>query len=90
MPPCWWRERAPFYAIRVHPGDIGASIELVTDEHARVLGADGRPVRGLYACGNDMDSLMAGAYPGLGITLGPAMTFGYRAAMRAADADNQA
>jgi succinate dehydrogenase/fumarate reductase flavoprotein subunit len=76
--------RPPFYAIRVHPGDIGASIGLVTDEHARVLGADDRPVQGLYACGNDMDSLMAGVYPGPGITLGPAMTFGYVAARHAA------
>lgn len=74
----------PFYAIRVWPGDIGASIGLVTDENACVLNADDRPVPGLYACGNDMDSLMAGAYPGPGITLGPAMTFGYLAARHAA------
>jgi succinate dehydrogenase/fumarate reductase flavoprotein subunit len=74
----------PFYAIRVYPGDIGASIGLVTDENACVLDADDRPLPGLYACGNDMDSLMAGAYPGPGITLGPAMTFGYLAARHAA------
>ncbi|MDS1048497.1 hypothetical protein RJ615_20435 [Klebsiella pneumoniae] len=30
--------------------------------------------------GNDMDSLMAGTYPGPGITLGPGLTFGYLAA----------
>jgi succinate dehydrogenase/fumarate reductase flavoprotein subunit len=77
-------ERPPFYAIRVYPGDIGASIGLVTDEHARVLRADDRPIAGLYACGNDMDSLMAGAYPAPGITLGPALTFGYLAAHHAA------
>jgi succinate dehydrogenase/fumarate reductase flavoprotein subunit len=76
--------QSPFYAIRVYPGDIGASIGLVTDESARVLDADDRPVPGLYACGNDMDSLMAGTYPGPGITLGPAMTFGYLAACHAA------
>ena len=29
------------------------------------------PHPGLYAVGNDMDSLMAGTYPGPGITLGP-------------------
>lgn len=74
----------PFYAIEVYPGDIGASCGLVTNESAQVLGADGTPIEGLYACGNDMDSLMAGCYPAPGITLGPAMTFGYLAARHAA------
>ena len=58
----------------------------MTDEHARVLRADDRPVAGLYACGNDMDSLMAGVYPAPGITLGPALTFGHLAARHAARA----
>jgi hypothetical protein len=34
----------------------------------------------LYACGTDMNSIMCGSYPGPGITLGPAMTFGWLAA----------
>ena len=34
-------------------------------------------IPGLYATGNDMNSIMAGAYPGAGITLGPALTFGF-------------
>jgi succinate dehydrogenase/fumarate reductase flavoprotein subunit len=74
----------PFHAIRVYPGDIGASVGLTTDGDARVLGADGRPIPGLYACGADMDSMMAGTYPGPGVTIGPAMTFGYLAARHAA------
>ncbi|MEQ9331545.1 FAD-dependent oxidoreductase [Thalassobaculum sp.] len=74
----------PFYAIRVWPGDIGASVGLVTDADARVLDGTGNPVPGLYACGNDMDSMMAGIYPGPGITIGPAMTFGWIAARHAA------
>lgn len=75
---------APFYAIEVRPGDIGASVGLVTDADARVLDPAGRPVPGLYACGNDMDSMMAGIYPGPGITIGPAMTFAWIAARHAA------
>ena len=40
--------------------------------------------KGLYACGNDMQSVMNGAYPGPGITLGPALVFGYIAGRGAA------
>ena len=70
----------PFYSIEVYPGDIGASVGLVTDANARVVAANNEPIPGLFACGNDMDSVMAGVYPGPGITIGPAMTFGYIAA----------
>jgi succinate dehydrogenase/fumarate reductase flavoprotein subunit len=73
-------ETTPFFAIRIYPSDLGTSAGLLTDGAARVLGADGRPVPGLYACGNDMNSIMDGAYPGPGITLGPALVFGYLAA----------
>jgi hypothetical protein len=45
-----------------------------------VLDSVGTPIGNLYACGNDMNSIMNGAYPGPGITLGPALTFGYLAA----------
>ena len=38
------------------------------------------PIARLYACGNDMHSVMGGNYPGLNITLGPAIVFGYAAA----------
>ena len=40
---------APFYAVRIYPGDIGAARRLVTDTHANVLGADNQPIPGLYA-----------------------------------------
>ena len=49
-----------------------------------MLRDDASPIAGLYACGNDMASIMAGAYPGPGITIGPGMTFGFIAARRAA------
>ena len=63
---------APFYALRLYPSDIGTSAGLVTDDTARVLDAGDRPIPRLYACGNDMQSIMGGTYPGPGITLGPA------------------
>jgi succinate dehydrogenase/fumarate reductase flavoprotein subunit len=68
---------APFYAVRVYPGDIGTAAGLQTNSDAQVLGRDGQAIAGLYACGNDMASIMGGHYPGAGITLGPALTFGY-------------
>lgn len=74
---------APFYAVTLRPGDIGAATGLATDAEARVLGRGDRPIPGLYACGNDMQSIMGGVYPGPGITIGPAITFGYIAAMSA-------
>ena len=70
-------EQAPFYALRIYPADLGTAIGLRTDCHARVLRKDGTVMSGLYACGNDMGSIMNGNYPGPGITLGPALTFGY-------------
>jgi succinate dehydrogenase/fumarate reductase flavoprotein subunit len=72
-------EQAPFFALRIYPADLGTAIGLRTDGNARVLRADGRVIAGLYACGNDMGSIMNGNYPGPGITLGPALTFGYLA-----------
>ncbi|MGD9942448.1 MAG: FAD-dependent oxidoreductase [Burkholderiaceae bacterium] len=71
----------PYYAVRVVLGDLGTFCGIRTDAHSRVLGDDGTPIGGLYAVGNDAASVMGGAYPGGGITLGPAMTFGYLAGM---------
>lgn len=72
--------RAPFYAVRVVPGSLGTFAGVVTDGQARVLDGAGSPIRGLYAAGNDMNSIMGGSYPSGGITLGPAMTYGFLAA----------
>ncbi len=76
--------KGPFFALAVYPAPIGSSIGLRTDADAQVLDAQGKPIGGLYACGNDMSSIMRGCYPGPGITLGPALVFAYRAAMHAA------
>jgi len=75
---------APFYGLEIWPADIAVSTGLSTDADARVLDAAGQPIPGLYACGNDMASMMRGSYPGPGTTLGPGLVFAYRAAMHAA------
>ncbi len=79
-------ETGPFYAIKMVIGDIGTFAGLAVDEHTRVLDANRQPVRGLHAVGNDAASIMGGNYPGAGITLGPALTFGYVAGMALAQA----
>lgn len=73
----------PFYAVKVVAGSLGTFAGLATDANARVLDAAGAPIAGLYAVGNDMSSMMGGRYPAGGITLGPAMTFGFVAAHHA-------
>jgi succinate dehydrogenase/fumarate reductase flavoprotein subunit len=80
----------PYYAVRLYPGDIGAATGLVIDEWSRVLKEGNEPIEGLYACGNEANSIMGGTYPGPGITLGPGIVFAYRAirhALHGSEAD---
>jgi 3-oxosteroid 1-dehydrogenase len=74
----------PFYAVKVWPGDLGTKGGLLTDEHARVLDKNGKPIAGLYAAGNTSASVMGHTYPGPGSTIGPAMVFGMIAGRHAA------
>jgi 3-oxosteroid 1-dehydrogenase len=71
---------APFYAMPIYPGDIGTNGGLATNAKAQVVDAQGQPIVGLYAVGNNAASSMGESYPGAGVTIGPAMTFGYIAA----------
>jgi 3-oxosteroid 1-dehydrogenase len=71
----------PFYAVKIVPGDLGTKGGLRTDERARVLREDGTPIPGLYAAGNTSAAVMGHSYAGAGATIGPAMTFGYIAAL---------
>lgn len=72
-------KKAPFYAMRIEPGDFGThgGVEINTD--AQVLAESGEPIEGLYATGNVAAAILP-TYPGPGATLGPAMTFAYQAA----------
>jgi predicted oxidoreductase len=72
--------QGPFYAVKVVMGDLGTFAGIKTDAFARVIDAQGGIIEGLFAAGNDNASVMGGGYPGGGITLGPAMTFGFVAA----------
>ncbi len=81
-------QKAPFYAVRLTPGEVGTKGGLLTDEAARVVREDGSVIAGLYAVGNCSAAVMGRTYPGPGATLGPAMTFGWLAARDLANAES--
>lgn len=70
-------EQGPFYAVKMEMGDLGTFDGLKTTVPGEVLDRQGEVIPGLFAVGNDRASIMGGNYPGAGITLGPAMTFGW-------------
>jgi predicted oxidoreductase len=70
-------KQGPYYAIKIVVGEIGTFAGLATNASCQVLTQDKQAVKGLYVVGNDAASVMGGNYPGAGITLGPALTFGY-------------
>ncbi len=78
-------DQAPFYAVKIVPGDLGTKGGIVTDEHARALRPDGSVIEGLYAAGNASAAVMGHTYAGAGSTIGPAMVFGYLAALDIAE-----
>ncbi|MCP3444245.1 FAD-dependent oxidoreductase [Bradyrhizobium sp. CCGUVB14] len=74
----------PYYAVAVWPSDLASSAGLRTDSRGRVLSRDGESLSGLYAVGTDASSIFRGTYPGPGTMIGPAIVFGWCAAMDAA------
>ena len=64
--------------------DLGTKGGVRTDVHGRALRDDGSIIEGLYAAGNVSAPVMGHTYPGPGGTIGPAMTFGYLAALHIA------
>ena len=73
-------DKPPFYAVPINNGDLGTKGGLKCDSRARVVDANGVPIAGLYAAGNNSGSPFGDVYPGAGATIGPAMTFGFVAA----------
>ena len=76
-------DQPPYYAVKLQPADIGAAQGLVGNKHAQLITINNEPIDGLYACGNDLHSIMGGTYPGPGITIGPAIVFAYKAIQHA-------
>ena len=74
-------DKAPFYAVKIVPGDLGTKGGIVTDERARALRPDGSVIPGFYAVGNASSAVMGHTYAGAGATIGPAIVFGYLAAL---------
>ena len=82
--------KAPFYAVKMVPGDLGTKGGIDTDASGRALRPDGSVIEGLYAAGNTSAPVMGHTYAGPGATIGPALVFGYLAALDAAARTGQA
>ncbi|MBX8688689.1 3-oxosteroid 1-dehydrogenase [Mycobacterium sp. 20091114027_K0903767] len=74
-------KHGPFYAAKMVPGDLGTKGGVRTDLQGRALRDDDSVIEGLYAAGNVSSPVMGHTYPGPGGTIGPAMTWGYLAAL---------
>jgi fumarate reductase flavoprotein subunit len=75
----------PFYAVPVWPVTVNVTgAGLRVDDRARVLGADGRPVAGLFAAGECVGGLLGPVYMGSGNSLGLAVGMGRIAGEEAA------
>jgi 3-oxosteroid 1-dehydrogenase len=77
-------DRAPYYATRVLPADVGTCGGVITNEHAQVLDEQDQVIEGLYATGNTTATVMGRTYPGAGASIASTMVFGYVAARHAA------
>lgn len=77
-------DQAPFYAVKVVPGDLGTCGGIRADGYARALRPDGSVIEGLYATGNAAGNAFGRVYPGPGATIGQGLSFGYVAAQHAA------
>ena len=77
-------DRAPYYATRVFPADVGTCGGVITNEHAQVLDEHDRMIEGLYATGNITATVMGRTYLGAGGSIANTMIFGYVAARHAA------
>jgi 3-oxosteroid 1-dehydrogenase len=77
-------DRAPYFATRIFPGDVGTCGGVITNEYAQVIDEQDRVIDGLYATGNITATVMGRTYLGAGGSIANTMVFGYVAARHAA------
>jgi 3-oxosteroid 1-dehydrogenase len=77
-------DRAPYYATKIFPGDVGTCGGVITNEYAQVIDEQDRVIDGLYATGNITATVMGRTYLGAGGSIANTMIFGYVAARHAA------
>jgi len=78
-------DKPPFYGVRLVPVGVGVnSVGLETNGFAQVMHVRGRPIPGLYACGNSAAALDTGAGYQSGLSNLRGMTWGFIAGRHAA------
>ncbi|WP_436775116.1 FAD-binding protein [Yinghuangia sp. YIM S09857] len=83
-------ERAPYYAVAIHPGTLGTNGGPRIDRNGQVLRQGGGVVPGLYAAGNTAASAFGWSYPSAGATIGNGVVFGYLAGRHVAEQASRA
>jgi 3-oxosteroid 1-dehydrogenase len=78
-------DEGPYYAILIVASSFDTKGGPLTNEHGQVLDSNREPITGLYGAGNCVAAPVGQSYPGPGATLGPALTYGYIAALHAID-----
>jgi 3-oxosteroid 1-dehydrogenase len=81
--PCVRPLSPPYYGVELELGTMGTLSGLKVDASGCVISVNGRPITGLYACGNAMANLVEGLWYTSGVSNGRGLVFGVLAARHA-------